>query len=127
MTEGPDDVSKTTSRPHISRIAELRKSVGQASVQHPRLSLAGYDYEAYKCGKLRGGAHRTYTFEPDGTLREDFSRAPKLVPLVLLGCQAAVKLLTEGDACTGATFLTFKLSGLVDGHGGPHLAGVALT
>ena len=60
---------------------------------------------------------------PDGTLREDFSVPPRLVPVALLGCRAAVEPLTEGDACTGATF---RLGGLMDAHGGPALSEMAL-
>ena len=53
-----------------------------------------------------------------------FSVPPRLVPVALLGCRAAVETLTEGDACTGAMF---RLGGLMDGHGGLPLTGMVLT
>jgi hypothetical protein len=62
--------------------------------------------------------------EEDGTLREDFGRPPKLVPLALLGGRVAVETLIEGDACTGTTF---RLGELMDSHGGPLLTGMVLT
>ena len=39
----------------------------------------------------------------DGTLSEDLSQPPMLVPLALLGCEVAAELLDVDDACTGAS------------------------
>ena len=56
------------------RIAEIRKGIGQASVQHPRLSVKRSD--AAGCEAVLTPLVR----EADGTLREDFSVPPRLVP-----------------------------------------------
>ena len=60
----------------------------------------------------------------DGTLSEDLSQPPMLVPLALLGCEVATELLDAGDVCTGASFW---MDGLVEAHGGPPLHGMVLT
>ena len=60
----------------------------------------------------------------NGTLSENLSQPPMLVPLALLGCEVAAELLDAGDACTGATF---QKGGLVEAHGGAPLHDTVLT
>ena len=58
-----------------------------------------------------------------GTLREDLSRPPVLMPLALLGCKVEAEPLSPGGACTGATF---RMGGHVEGCGGEALRGMVL-
>ena len=95
-----------------AHIAEIRKGVGQASVQHPRLSVMRKD---------AGGCEAVLILlvrEADGTLRKDFSRPPELVPLALLGYRVEVEPITVGDCRTGGTF---QMGALIEGHGGEQL------
>ena len=81
-----------------ARLAEIRKGVGKASVQHPRLSVKCEDATSCEAVLIPMG------LAADGTLSEDLSQPPMLVPLALLGCEVAAELLDAGDACTGAHF-----------------------
>ena len=81
-----------------ARVAEIRKFVGQASVQHPQLGVKRTDNASCEAPCSRG-SHSS--LEADGTtLREDLSEPPKLVPFAMLGCEVvykvAVELLTDG-------------------------------
>ena len=102
-----------------ARIAEIRKGVGQASVQHPRLSVKRKDAVGCEAVLI------PLVQEADGTLREDLiSRPPELLPLALLGCKVAVEPIIAGDCRTGATF---RMGAPIEGHGGPRLHGMVLS
>ena len=101
-----------------ARLLEIRKGVGKASVQHPRLSVKCED--ATSCE----GVLMPMVLASDGTLSEDLSQPPMLVPLALLGCEVAAEQVHAGDACTGASF---QMGELVEAHGGAPLHGMVLT
>ena len=103
---------------HAARLAEIRKGVGRASVQHPRLSVKREDATSCEAVLI------PMVLASDRTLREDLGQPPMLVPLALLGCEVAAELLDAGDACTGARF---RKTGLVEAHGGIPLHGMVLT
>jgi hypothetical protein len=98
--------------------AEIRKGVGQASVQHPRLSVKRKDASGCEAVLI------PLVQEADGTLCEDFSRPPELVPLALLGCKVEVEPIAAGDCRTGGTF---RMGAPVDGYGGARLHGMVLS
>ena len=100
-----------------ARLAEI-KGVGKASVQHPRLRVKRED--AASCVALL----IPMVLASDGTLSEDLSQPPMLVPLALLGCEVAAELLDAGDACTAASN---QKGGLVEAHGGVPLHGMVVT
>ena len=101
----------------FARLLEIRKGVGQASVQHPRLSVKRES--AAGCEAVL----RPLLLEGD-TLREDLSAPPKLVSLALLGCKVEAEPLAPGDAYSGATF---RIGALAEGHGGDPLRSMVLT
>ena len=73
-----------------ARLAEIRKGVGKASVQHPRLSVKREDAASCEAVLI------LMALASDGTLSEDLSQPPMLVPLALLGCEVAAELLDAG-------------------------------
>ena len=101
-----------------AHLAEIRKGVGKASVQYPRLSVKREDATSCEAVLI------PMVLASDGTLSEDLSQPPMLVPLALLGCEVAAELLHAGDAYTGASF---QKGELVEVHGGAPLHGMVLT
>ena len=74
----------------FARIIELRKTVGQATVMHPRLSVKRAD--ATKCTAVV----LPFVETGDGRLAVDRDRAPPLLlPLLSLGCKAEVRRLED--------------------------------